>query len=68
MYHEEVNGIIIGGDHKTGSLHKYEDGQQQGPKFYADTDEELVELGTALFHKLGGKQAYPRGLELRMRP
>lgn len=60
--------VVIGGDHITGTLHKYEDGSQQGPAFVGDTDEEVREQAGAWFLASGGKTLYPDGLELRLRP
>lgn len=40
--YDDVNGTIIGGDYVTGQL--FYDGRAQTGTFYADSDDELIEM------------------------
>jgi hypothetical protein len=65
-----VNGTIIGGDHITASLHKYDgDKSQQGPIFYGDGEQDIRAQAIAWYtaNKYAGPvDLYPNGLELRV--
>lgn len=65
---DNVNGIVIGDTGISGRLHKYENGHQQGPVFYGDTDAEVKAQAAQWYQENGGKEIYPQGLELRLRP
>jgi len=64
--YDETNGVIIGGDHIKGSLHKYDSGEKQGPNFYGDDDKEVTKKASEWFRSNGGHNTYPDGLELRL--
>lgn len=62
-----TSGIIIGGDPEPeGSLHRYDTGAQQGPKFHGATAAEIERQARAWFADNGGRELWPDGLELRL--
>jgi hypothetical protein len=63
---DDVRGIVIGGDFVKGTLHKYQDGAQQGPEFYGGNDDEVKSIAESWFMEHGGKSVWPQGLELRL--
>jgi hypothetical protein len=67
---DAVNGCIIGGDHITAALHKYDgDKSQQGPTFYAESEldaKSQAELWYKANKYAGPVDLYPSGLELRI--
>ena len=64
--YDETRGTIVGGDHVTGTLHRYEDGAQVSAAFFGDNDAEVTELAKAWYEAQGGKAVWPNGLELRL--
>lgn len=43
--YDDVNGVIVGGDFICGQL--FYDGRPQTQKFYADSEDELIEMARA---------------------
>lgn len=63
------NSVIIGDNYVTGTLHSYETGDEVGaPRFSGETDQEIRDQAKAWFDANGGKERWPQGLELRLRP
>lgn len=66
-----ASAVIIGGDHITGTLHRYDNGAQQGPQFVGINDTEVIakaKTWLAENRMSAGRDLYPEGLELRLRP
>lgn len=66
--YDDVNGIVIGDTGITGTLHRCDNGHQQGPSFSGDTDAEVKAQAVQWYNENGGKRLWPDGLELRLRP
>jgi hypothetical protein len=64
---EEVKGRIIGEIEISGTLHRYGTGEQQGPRFFDETESGLIEKAREWYNDAGGRSTYPDGLELRIR-
>lgn len=64
-------GTIIGDFETSATLNRYDTGAQQGPTFYGDTDQDVIEQARAWYKennfRADGSQIWPDGLQLRIR-